>query len=70
LNTPLNDRDTKDMKIRNLAIEMGIDVENKTSELLIEELRLKIKSKDVIAENNKIIDDKNERKIRKYEKRK
>jgi sec-independent protein translocase protein TatA len=46
---PLNDNDTK---IRNLAIEMGIDVENKTPEQLIEELRLKIKSKDVIAENN------------------
>jgi sec-independent protein translocase protein TatA len=56
---PLNDNDTK---IRNLAIEMGIDVENKTPEQLIEELRLKIKSKDVIAENNKIIDDKTEKK--------
>ncbi len=63
LNTPLNDRDTKDTKIRDLAIEMGIDVENKTSEQLIEELRLKIKSKEVVAENNKIIDDKNENKL-------
>jgi sec-independent protein translocase protein TatA len=70
LNKPLNDRDTKDTKIRNLAIEMGIDVENKTSEQLIEELRLKIKPNDVIAENNKIIDDKNEKKIRKCEKSK
>ena len=42
-NKPLSDNDTK---IRNLAIEMGIDVDNKTSEQLIEELRLKIKSKD------------------------
>jgi sec-independent protein translocase protein TatA len=48
----LND---KDVKIRNLAIEMGIDVENKTPEQLIEEIHSKIKSNEVIAENSKII---------------
>ncbi len=41
--TPLNDKDTK---IHNLAIEMGIDVKNKTSEQLVEEIRFKIRSKE------------------------
>jgi sec-independent protein translocase protein TatA len=59
LETPLKD---KDIKIRNLAIEMGINIENKTPEQLIEEIRSKIKSNEVIAENSKIIDDKNEKK--------
>lgn len=36
----------KDMKIHNLAIEMGIDVKNKTSEQLVEEIRSKIRSKE------------------------
>src|SRR5574341_2036083 len=40
---PLNDKDTK---IHNLAIEMGIDVKNKTIEQLVEEIRNKIKSKE------------------------
>jgi sec-independent protein translocase protein TatA len=35
--------DDKDTKIRNLATEMGIDVQNKTTEQLIEEIRSKIK---------------------------
>lgn len=39
-----NDRD---IKIHNLAKQMGIDTENKTSEQLIEEIRLKV------SENNK-----------------
>lgn len=33
----------EDIKIHNLAIEMGIDVRNKTSEQLVEEIRSKIK---------------------------
>ena len=36
----------KDIKIHNLAIEMGIDVKNKTSEQLVEEIRFKIRSKE------------------------
>ncbi len=43
MNKPLNDQDTK---IRNLAIEMGINVENKTPEKLMEEIRLIIKSSE------------------------
>jgi sec-independent protein translocase protein TatA len=35
--------DDKDTKIRNLATEMGIDVQNKTAEQLVEEIRSKIK---------------------------
>jgi len=42
-NAPLNDKDTK---IHNLAIEMGIDVKDKTSEQLVEEIRYKIRSKE------------------------
>ncbi len=38
---PSNEKDTK---IHNLAIEMGIDVQNKTSEQLVEEIRSLIKS--------------------------
>lgn len=38
--------DEKDTKIHNLAIEMGIDVKNKTSEQLVEEIRSKIRSKE------------------------
>ncbi len=41
--TQLNDKETK---IYNLAIEMGIDVKNKTSEQLVEEIRSKIKSNE------------------------
>ncbi len=33
----------KDAKIHNLAVEMGIDVRNKTTEQLVEEIRAKIK---------------------------
>ncbi len=40
---PMDDRD---IKIHNLAIEMGIDVQNKTSEQLVEEIRSKIKSNE------------------------
>src|SRR3972149_10981941 len=40
LNKPLDD---KDIKIHNLAIEMGIDVKNKTTEQLVEEIRAKMK---------------------------
>ncbi len=42
-NKPPEDRD---IKIHNLAIEMGIDVKNKTSEQLVEEIRLRIRSKE------------------------
>jgi len=40
LNNPLNDND---IKIHNLAVEMGLDVQNKTIEQLVEEIRAKIK---------------------------
>jgi len=45
---PLNEKDTK---IHNLAIEMGLDVKNKNSEQLVEEIRSKIRSKDSINQN-------------------
>ncbi len=51
LNKPLND---KDSKIRNLAMEMGIYTENKTSEQLIEEIHSKLKSNE--SSNVKVID--------------
>ncbi|MDL5504108.1 MAG: hypothetical protein QSU88_12935, partial [Candidatus Methanoperedens sp.] len=38
--------DENDTKIHNLAIEMGLDVGNKTSEQLVEEIRSKIRSKE------------------------
>jgi sec-independent protein translocase protein TatA len=41
LNKPINERDTK---IHNLAIELGLNTENKTTEQLIEEIRSTIKS--------------------------
>ena len=41
-----NPPDDKEIKIHNLAIEMGIDVNNKTSEQLVEEIRYKIRSKE------------------------
>ncbi len=46
--------DNKDEKIHNLAVEMGLDVQNKSNEQLIEEIRLKIKSNEILktqAEN-------------------
>ena len=43
IDKPLNDRDTK---IHNLAVELGLDATNKTSEQLIEEIRSKIRSND------------------------
>jgi hypothetical protein len=42
----------KDTKIHNLAIEMGLDVNNKTSEQLVEEIRLKIRSKETKTVTN------------------
>ena len=48
LDEPLNEKDTK---IHNLAIEMGVDVKNKTSEQLVEEIRKKVRSQEA---NNKI----------------
>ncbi|MCX9085366.1 MAG: twin-arginine translocase TatA/TatE family subunit [Candidatus Methanoperedens sp.] len=45
LNEPLNQ---KDIKIRDMAVEMGIDVNNKNIEQLVEEIRVKIRlRKDV-----------------------
>ncbi len=41
LDKPVNERDTK---IHNLAIELGLNTENKTTEQLIEEIRSTIKS--------------------------
>ncbi len=38
--------DEKDSKIHDLAVEMGLDVQNKTTEQLIEEIRMKIKSNE------------------------
>ncbi len=49
MDKPLND---KDIKIHNLAIEMGIDVQNKTSEQLVEEIRSKIRSKEEVKASN------------------
>lgn len=46
LGEPLNEKDTK---IHNLAVEMGLDVQNKTSEQLVEEIRMKIRSKEDIG---------------------
>lgn len=40
--------ENKDEKIRNLAIEMGLDIQNKSTEQLIEEIRLEIRSNDII----------------------
>ena len=48
LDEPLNEKDTK---IHNLAIEMGVDVKNKTSEQLVEEILKKVRSQE---DNNKI----------------
>jgi len=48
LDEPLNEKDTK---IHNLAIEMGVDVKNKNIEQLVEEIRLKIRTKDGINKN-------------------
>ncbi len=42
---PMDDRETK---IHNLAIEMGLDAQNKTSGQLIEEIRSKIKANECI----------------------
>ncbi len=42
---PLNEKDTK---IHNLAIEMGLDAQNKTSEQLVEEIRSKVKSGETL----------------------
>jgi len=49
LNEPPGEKDTK---IHNLAIEMGLDVNNKTSEQLVEEIRLKIRSKETKTVTN------------------
>ena len=43
LGEPLSEKDTN---IHKLAIEMGIDAKNKTSEQLVEEIRSKIRSND------------------------
>jgi sec-independent protein translocase protein TatA len=42
---PPNERDAK---IHNLAIEMGLDAQNKTTEQLVEEIRLKVKSGEAL----------------------
>lgn len=38
----------KDIKIRNLAVEMGLKVDNKTTEQLVEEIRSKIRTNEVL----------------------
>lgn len=45
LDKPSNERDTN---IHNLAIEMGLDAQNKTPEQLVEEIRSKIKSGETL----------------------
>jgi len=47
LDKPINERDTK---IHNLAIELGLNTENKTTEQLIEEIRSTIKSGKTLPE--------------------
>jgi sec-independent protein translocase protein TatA len=51
LDSPINDRDTK---IHNLAIEMGLDAQNKTAEQLIEEIRAKIRSNEGSKSNENL----------------
>ncbi len=50
---PLED---KDEKIHDLAIEMGLDVRNKSNEQLIEEIRSKIKSTEVLKKQTNNIE--------------
>ena len=45
IDKPLSEQD---IKVHNLAIEMGIDVKGKTIEQLIEEIRSKVKSNGVL----------------------
>jgi sec-independent protein translocase protein TatA len=40
--------DDKDEKIHNLAAEMGLDARNKSNEQLIDEIRSKIRSNEVL----------------------
>jgi sec-independent protein translocase protein TatA len=40
--------DSKDEKIHNLAIEMGLNVQNKSDDQLIEEIRVKIRENEVL----------------------
>lgn len=42
----IEDPHEKDVKIHNLAIEMGVDVNNKTTEQLVEEIRFKVRNKE------------------------
>ena len=51
LDSSINDRDTK---IHNLAIEMGLDAQNKTAEQLIEEIRAKIRSNEGLKSNENL----------------
>lgn len=45
MDKPMNDKDTK---IHNLAVEMGLDVQHKTIEQLVEEIRSKIKAGETL----------------------
>lgn len=45
IDKPLNEQD---IKVHNLAIEMGIDVKGKTIEQLVEEIRNKVKSSEML----------------------
>ncbi len=42
---PLDDKDTR---IHDLAAEMGLDIQNKTTEQLVEEIRLKVQSGEML----------------------
>jgi len=46
--------DIKDEKIHNLAVEMNLDVRNKSDEQLIEEIRSKIRSNEVLKTQTKV----------------
>jgi sec-independent protein translocase protein TatA len=47
LNQMVKPLEDKDEKIHNLAVEMGLNVQNKSNEQLIEEIRSKIRSNEV-----------------------
>ncbi len=56
LNQMVKPLDNKDEKVHNLAVEMGLDVQNKSNEQLIEEIRSKIKSTEVLKKQTNNIE--------------
>lgn len=65
LHTMVKHLDNKDEKIHNLAIEMGFNVQNKSTEQLIEEIRSKIRSDGVLKKqtSNMVIVNKDEKSL-------